>query len=943
MSTPAHDRSGGDPCLDQLLAAYLEAVEAGQPPDRDELLRRHPDQADGLRAFFANHDRMEQLGAPLRVLAEPGAADVPLGQAATPKAVRYFGDYQVLGEIGRGGMGVVYRARQVSLNRAVALKMILAGQLASEADVRRFRAEAEAVANLEHPHIVPVYEVGEHHGEHYYSMRLIEGRSLRGWRPRDPREAARLLATVALAMHHAHQRGVLHRDLKPSNILLDPEGQPHVADFGLAKRMAGPVPAPGAAGSGPPSAVVGTLDYMAPEQAVGRKELTTAADVYSLGAILYELLTGRPPFQADNVLESLRQLTEREPDRPRTVRPSVHRDLETICLKCLHKEPGRRYQSARELAEDLGRFLEGRPITARPVGTAERLLKWVRRRPAAAGLLAAVVLLVLASGSAIWLWQQQRAADLARRQEADRRALWAVERGRRLLEEGWQAQDLVKLTEAKAEGDRAADIAHRGEAGGAVQQEAAAFRAEAEARLGRAEKNRALLAALLDVAAPREARAYASDESGRLVAQAQPSVEEQYAAAFRRWGLDVDGTPEAEVLARLREEPGPVLDEVLAALDGWLWDGWRQKVPEAKWRRLFRLAEQLDRSDRRRRLRALLVGLAPPRAESVAGLLGAWPPWPALWEVSPRGNAWRRLQEVRGEINPATEPVLTVMLLAQASSAVGDGAGAEQVLRQAVAARPDQVVLLDALGRLLERQGPPRLAEAIECYRAARALRPHLGVALGQALVKAGRAAEAEAVLRALVRQQPDNPEIHFYLGYALGEQKKPGEAEAAFRKALALKPGDASADANLALLCRLQRRYAAAARFYRDAFAARPQLAEAVPSGARYDAACAAALAGCGQGKDAGPLDDNERAHWRRQALDWLRADLTWWGRALDNGNAQTNAGVQQQIRHWQADADLAGVRDKGALAKLPEAERKEWQQLWADVAALLQRAAAR
>jgi serine/threonine-protein kinase len=304
--------------------------------------------------------------------------------------VRYLGDYELLEEIARGGMGVVFRARQISLNRLVAVKMILAGSFADDLTLQRFHKEAEAAAQLDHPHIVPIYEVGEHEGQRYFSMKLIDGPSLAqrlaGPKPgatigpEEQKAAARLLATVARAIHHAHQRGILHRDLKPGNILLDAAGEPHVTDFGLARRIE--------CGNRltQSNAIVGTPSYMAPEQAAGKKDLTTLADVYSLGAILYEQLTGRPPFQAETPLDTVLQVVEREPAAPRSLNPRLEADLETVCLKCLEKDPQRRYESAAALAEDLERWLRDEPIRARPTSPWEHVVKWVKHQRAVAGL-----------------------------------------------------------------------------------------------------------------------------------------------------------------------------------------------------------------------------------------------------------------------------------------------------------------------------------------------------------------------------------------------------------------------------------------------------------------------------------------------------------------------------------------------------------------------------
>ena len=382
--------------LGDVLAAYLEAVDAGWAPPREVFLERYPALRSELGAFFAAQDEIQTLA--ISVLADTPSTQGAVSATPLKPAPRSFGDYELLEEIARGGMGVVFRARQVSLNRTVALKMVLAGDLASTSEVQRFRNEAEAAALMDHPNIVPIYDVGEHSGWHYFSMKLIEGGSLaqligRGeWTlgtPDDCRRAARLVAAVARAVHYAHQRGILHRDLKPGNVLLETEGVPLVTDFGLAKRLgeASPGRQPGEFAT-QTGAIVGTPGYMAPEQAGGKhRELTTAADVYSLGAILYELLTGRPPFKGATVLDTLLQVREARPLRPWALNPRVDADLETVCLKCLEKEPSKRYASAEALADDLERWQRGEPVRARRTGLLERTWKWARRRPGLALLL----------------------------------------------------------------------------------------------------------------------------------------------------------------------------------------------------------------------------------------------------------------------------------------------------------------------------------------------------------------------------------------------------------------------------------------------------------------------------------------------------------------------------------------------------------------------------
>src|SRR6266498_1750040 len=311
-----------------------------------------------------------------------------------------FGDYELLEQIGRGGQGVVFRARQKSLNRTVALKVISLGQWASEAHVKRFRREAEAAARLEHPCIVPIYEVGERDGSCYFSMKFVEGGQLDEVirrEPMPPRRAAELIAKVARTVHYAHEHGILHRDIKPGNILLDAKGEPHLTDFGLARLVESESTVTRTL------EVLGTPSYMAPEQAEGENEaVSSATDVYGIGAVLYQLLTGQPPFAGGTTYETIKLLLDTEPRPPRLLNPKIDRDLSTICLKCLEKDPQRRYSSALALAEDSERWLKHEPIQARHTGIFARGQKWVLRNPTSALLVASLFALAAAAGWIVW-------------------------------------------------------------------------------------------------------------------------------------------------------------------------------------------------------------------------------------------------------------------------------------------------------------------------------------------------------------------------------------------------------------------------------------------------------------------------------------------------------------------------------------------------------------
>jgi tetratricopeptide (TPR) repeat protein len=354
--------------------------------------------------------------------AGPGVDETPCGPLTPrePGEVGRVGPYRVLRILGSGGMGVVYQAQQVWPGRVVALKMILAGARAGRERLARFRRETEIAAELQHPNIVPIYEAGGHEGQPYFTMEYLPGGSLaqKLTVPLPAAQAAALVETLSRAVHFAHERGFVHRDLKPSNVLLAGDGTPKITDFGLAKQLAEVADGPGESRT-QTGAVLGTPGYMAPEQAAGGADVGPAADVWALGALLYECLTGRPPFRAATMLETLEQTRTREPVPPGRLQPGLARDLETVCLKCLQKEPKRRYGTARDLADDLGRFLRGEPIRARPISRRERLAKWVRRRPALTALLAVsgLSLVLFVVGTLLYNARLRQAVRLADRQQ----------------------------------------------------------------------------------------------------------------------------------------------------------------------------------------------------------------------------------------------------------------------------------------------------------------------------------------------------------------------------------------------------------------------------------------------------------------------------------------------------------------------------------------------
>jgi WD40 repeat protein/predicted Ser/Thr protein kinase len=456
--------------LEALFLRWEKLQKQGRPVTPEELCRDCPELLDELRR------RIQALQSPSP--AQVAASNPPTGTETTEavhtivedsgsamRRARAVPGYEILGELGRGGMGVVYKARQVSLDRVVALKMILAGAHASTQQRERFRGEAEAAARLQHPNIVQVYEIGEYERCPYFSLEYVEGRSLNDVLRESllpPLQAAALVEQLAHAVHYAHQRGIIHRDLKPSNILLTQDGTPKITDFGLAKRLEG--------GSEQTRTgdILGTPCYMAPEQAAGRtKEIRPSADIYSLGVILYEILTGQPPFEGSSAFDTVYMVITEEPVRPSQRNPRVPPDLETICLKCLEKDPVKRYASALALAEDLRRFQRGEPIAARPIGWLERGVKWVKRRPAVAALLALlfVSFLALLIGGWVSAINFHKSNLALKALEKEKHAAFVrlnVANGTRYLQEGDLFASLIWFTRAlKLEEDEARIEAHR--------------------------------------------------------------------------------------------------------------------------------------------------------------------------------------------------------------------------------------------------------------------------------------------------------------------------------------------------------------------------------------------------------------------------------------------------------------------------------------------------
>jgi tetratricopeptide (TPR) repeat protein/tRNA A-37 threonylcarbamoyl transferase component Bud32 len=731
--------------------------------------------------------------------------------------------------LGVGGMGEVYRCGDDALRRDLAIKVIRAELRGNSVAEERFLREARLTGSLQHPGVVPVHHLGRlADGRPCYTMKLVRGRTLDDLlrdEPDGPERLPRLLAVmekVCQAVAYAHSRGVLHRDLKPTNVMVGEFGEVQVMDWGLAKQLhAGAAAAEStdgpteavetvawaeeAAGLSRAGAALGTPAYMPPEQAAGDWDIVDErADVFALGAMLYEILTGHPPYPGANPDEMLRRARRGDLAGAlgRLERCGADTVLVNLCRDCLASEREGRPRHAGVVAERLASYqadVQERLRQAelgRARAEVQALEQRKRRRLRAA--LALAGLLLLSGGGLVW-WRQATAdrAAAVRQAEADQAAAQVMGEARSLGEQA-RAEPLNAAGYDKAvlAAARAGDVARAGGASEAVQRQSEELLGELQAEAEAATKDRRLLARLLEARGPREGPKYSRDDQGTMMALAEPTVEEQFASAFRDWGLDVDAV--AETAARLKARPAVVVTEVIAALDEWASQRRVDKKPEAA-RRVAELAAALDAEpgSLRRELREILERdrLLVERALGVLSAALRPVPVPA---IVPWGRDRTRLRQLADRMDPAAEPMLGLLTLARALGVAGEEELAERLLRDAVQAHRREVVLYHTLGQLLILQEPPRWADAVGFYRAANALRPDLGVNLAMALLNSGEQREGLGLLARLVKESPNNPYLHFQQANSLYEKHDLDGAIACYQKALALDPKFAPAHYNL-------------------------------------------------------------------------------------------------------------------------------------------------
>jgi serine/threonine-protein kinase len=886
----------------QVLGLLEEMLDSGKTPE--EVCRDCPELLLEVRKRWQAFCRIDaQVGAllpGLRTALDAGAV-TPEPPSAGPLQVP---GYQVEAVLGRGGMGVVYKARQHALGRSVALKMLLLGPVAGSAELGRFRRETMALACLRHANIVQVYDAGDVEGRPYFAMEFVEGGSLAqklAGTPQPARQAAALLATLAEAVQVAHQGGILHRDLKPANILLTADGTPKIADFGLARRLDGGA---GLTQSGVP---MGTPSYMAPEQARGQTTIGPAVDVYALGAILYELLTGRPPFQGETAAATIHQVVNHDPVPPSRLNFKIPRDLETICLKCLQKAPPHRYASARALADDLRRFGEGRPIQARRLGPAPRLWRWCRRSPALAALVAtALVLVGLASGGGVWLMQQQadRRAEAARNDAQLRNEVGTALAQGVSLRQGFhfhEARQLLEQARQRLEPAGPDDLRRQVEKGRGdldLTERLDTARMQALKLVG-GEFNLAGAEPLYTTAFAEAALAREEDDVEAVAARVREStVREEIVAALDDWAsITRDRPRRAWLLAAARaSDPDPVRDQLRQP------DVWR----DAK--RLTQLARELSVAD-----------LSPQLATALGRVA-----------IDSGGDAVPFLTAVHARFPQ------DFWLNFQLACALGEARRFEEALsyvRAALALRPTASVTHEALGDILRYLN--RFDEAIGPYEEALRIEPNFAAAhcnLGLVLCAKGRHSEGIEHYRRALRLVPNSTEFHNNLGVALKESGQPNEAIDHYQEALRIEPNFAVAHIGLGAILRAKGQLPEAIGHFQEALRIEPESTRVQEwlCVSLYPAARASIHDATRPGSENARPGELEQSARRRQALGWLRTSLELTTKLKNVGKL-----VDSPLSTWQTDPALASVRDPRMLAKLPDAEREQWQRLWVDVAA--------
>jgi eukaryotic-like serine/threonine-protein kinase len=917
------------PAVQELLERLIESGGS-----IEEVCAEHPDLIDEVQERWL---RLQAVRADIDILF-PQHDRFVVGESPDDVAAPSpdIDGYELQGVVGRGGMGIVYRARQVALQRPVAIK-VLHDDFVGPIALARFRREAELAAQLQHPNIVQVHHVGGDSGRPYIAMELLEGGSLAQRLHRTPmpaRAAAEMMSILAAATDAAHRAGILHRDLKPSNVLMTADGHPKIADFGLARRI---VDDAGLTQSG---AKVGTPSYMSPEQARGDRAIGVATDVYSLGAVLYEMLTGRPPFRADTATATVRQILDEEPARPSRLNARVPRDLETICMHCLQKESRRRYATAADLAADLARFLSDEPIAARPTSAFERGLRWVRRNPSrATAVVLGLTLALLLSGG--WLWLTARGVAVTSAIESDLLAVQRLER----------------------DGDWAAAEA-------TLHRVHLSFPDELSARLAtrvdRADRDLALVRLLEFIALDR-----ANDGNTDF---GRARTDQAYAKAFGQAGLGTVGKEPAVFGDAVAASD--IRRSLISALDSWSFgvgdrslcewllaaarradpDPWRDQVRSfATWfdvTKVEELVRTCDAAAEPVELQLILGGLLEMNHHDPLAF------YRRLQFANPT-NFWANMvlgqclderhdpeamtfYRVATALHPeSAAPCVNLAILLDGQDRLDE---AMDYWQRAVQLAPRSVMVHQNFASSCLNREDARAAEvqcrlAIECSPPGKA--PTLARAnLINALRRQGKTAAALQLIDELLSQvQVDDP----YRQLVDEQIQLCREQKACSDRIELVLRGDAeSRDAHeeleMATLLLLRNQYLDAARFFLAAFTHEPGLMEDRQPPSRYNAACAAARVGWGT---AGEIPEPVREAWRGKARGWLDAEVAAQEQFLEHSDdAKLKGQIVRKMRNWKLDPDLGVLRDLAALQQMPAEDRSFFERFWQRVEAVGKRA---